>query len=322
MSTPVRHDARRTRASTIYIVGLALVGAALIGAGLRLGWGFPSFAGGAFFLLVAAIGAGQLLRGGAWEAACPSCGATLRSADHPGALDDAKLLRCDRCRTYVCGTTSLEVVAADYVHSEPIFAAPLPRAGAPLRFPPGCARCGGLASETVRVEASRVSALSALIPGVTILGDSFALEVPACDAHPRPVELIDDVEDGPSVLFASFPIYARFMALRDETPETAAAAAQARAAATDFDLERLPDGPRRKRAEHYGGRCPVHDEPLHVGPGYESTLELLPSHEAEAMEMALPFCLHVGETFTAKQRTAPTTLVWCEACVAAAREFE
>jgi hypothetical protein len=321
VATPVRHDAQRTRRSTIYIAVLAFIGAGLVGAGLRLDWGFASYAGGAFFLFVAALGASQLVRGGAWEAACPSCGARLSSADHAGALADAKLLRCDRCRAYLRGTDSLEVVADDYLHSEPVFAAPLPRGATTLRWPPGCARCGAPATRSVRVHGQSVSPFGALIPGVTIIGETFEVEVPACDDHKQPVELIDDVDDGPSVLFASFPLYARFKAMNDPastaTPPTSAPAAPP----TAEELARLP-AIRRARIDRVGGRCPVHDQTLRVGPGYESTLELLPSHEAEAMEMALPFCLHVGESFSENPRSEPTTLVWCDACVAAARDFD
>ncbi|MCA9660026.1 MAG: hypothetical protein KC486_16905, partial [Myxococcales bacterium] len=185
-----------------------------------------------------------------------------------------------------------------------------------LRWPPGCARCGAPATRSVRVQGQSVSPLAALIPGITVIGETFAVDVPACDDHKRPVELIDDVDDGPSVLFASFPIYARFKAMNDATSTSAPAAPP-----TDEALARLPRI-RRARAEHFGGRCPVHDQPLRVGPGYESTLELFPSHEAEAMEMALPFCLHLGESFSQTQRSAATTLVWCDACVAAARDFD
>jgi hypothetical protein len=86
-------------------------------------------------------------------------------------------------------------------------------------------------------------------------------------------------------------------------------------------MPEFPDTPRGRRARSLGGRCPVHADALRVGPGFASRMDLLPSGEFEAMQLALPFCLDLGESFAAAPRTGPATLVWCPACVAAAATF-
>lgn len=86
--------------------------------------------------------------------------------------------------------------------------------------------------------------------------------------------------------------------------------------ATEF-----PNTPRGRRARELGGRCPVHEAALNVGPGFTSRMDLFPSHEFETMQIALPFCLDLGESFEAGPLRDPTTVIWCPACVAAAPGF-
>lgn len=80
----------------------------------------------------------------------------------------------------------------------------------------------------------------------------------------------------------------------------------------------FPDTPRGRRARELGGRCPVHGATLKVGPGFASRMDLFPSHEFEAMQLALPFCLDLGESFEGGSLRDPTTVIWCPDCVAAA----
>lgn len=80
----------------------------------------------------------------------------------------------------------------------------------------------------------------------------------------------------------------------------------------------FPDTPRGRRARALGGRCPVHGAALQVGPGFASRIDLLPSHEFEAMQLALPFCLDLGESFERAAWSEPATVLWCPECVAAA----
>jgi hypothetical protein len=81
---------------------------------------------------------------------------------------------------------------------------------------------------------------------------------------------------------------------------------------------RFPDTPRGHFAARSGGRCPVHGNPLQVGPGYRSRMDLLPSAAFERFQIANPFCLDLGEHFEARPSTDPDTLIWCPSCVAAA----
>lgn len=83
----------------------------------------------------------------------------------------------------------------------------------------------------------------------------------------------------------------------------------------------FPDTPRGRHARSLGGRCPVHGALLRVGPGFASRMDLFPSREFEAMQLALPFCLDLGESFEDDGRSAPSTVVWCPGCVAAAPGF-
>lgn len=81
----------------------------------------------------------------------------------------------------------------------------------------------------------------------------------------------------------------------------------------------FPDTPRGRHAQKLGGRCPVHGAGLQVGPGFASRMDLFPSREFEEMQLALPFCLDLGESFEAGPRSDPATVIWCPECVAAAR---
>jgi hypothetical protein len=83
----------------------------------------------------------------------------------------------------------------------------------------------------------------------------------------------------------------------------------------------FPDTPRGRHARSLGGRCPVHGAPLKAGPGFASRMDLFPTREFEAMQMALPFCLDLGESFEDDPRCDPTTVIWCPECVAAAPGF-
>jgi hypothetical protein len=86
--------------------------------------------------------------------------------------------------------------------------------------------------------------------------------------------------------------------------------------ATEF-----PNTPRGRRARELDGRCPVHGAALKVSPGFASRMDLFPSHEFEAMQLALPFCLDLGESFEGGSRRDPTIVIWCPECVAAAPGF-
>lgn len=83
----------------------------------------------------------------------------------------------------------------------------------------------------------------------------------------------------------------------------------------------FPDTPRGRHARELGGRCPVHGATLKVGPGFASRMDLFPGHEFEAMQLALPFCLDLGESFEARPPCDEATVIWCPECVAAAPGF-
>ncbi len=87
-------------------------------------------------------------------------------------------------------------------------------------------------------------------------------------------------------------------------------------AATEF-----PNTPRGRLARSLDGRCPVHGAALRVSPGFASRMDLLPSHEFEAMQRALPFCLDLGESFEGGARCDPAAVIWCPDCVAAVPGF-
>lgn len=86
--------------------------------------------------------------------------------------------------------------------------------------------------------------------------------------------------------------------------------------ATEF-----PNTPRGRHARNLDGRCPVHGAALEVGPGFASRMDLFPGREFEAMQLALPFCLDLGESFERGPRSVPATVIWCPECVAAAPGF-
>ena len=83
----------------------------------------------------------------------------------------------------------------------------------------------------------------------------------------------------------------------------------------------FPNTSRGRRAQELDGRCPVHGAALEVGPGFVSRMDLFPGREFEAMQLALPFCLDLGESFEGGPRLDPTTVIWCPECVAAAVGF-
>jgi len=87
-------------------------------------------------------------------------------------------------------------------------------------------------------------------------------------------------------------------------------------AATEF-----PNTPKGRLARSLDGRCPVHGAALRVSPGFASRMDLLPSHEFEAMQRALPFCLDLGESFEGGARCDPAAVIWCPDCVAAVPGF-
>src|SRR5690242_18699455 len=121
-----------------YLLGLSALGitAIVVTAVADLeSWGY--WVGG-FFLLGGLAGLGGLRStGGAWTAACPSCGAPMSSGDFGDEmkLRDPKVVRCPRCGDYARGTEALMVVEDGYVHSHPVFEAPLPER---FDWPQGC----------------------------------------------------------------------------------------------------------------------------------------------------------------------------------------
>lgn len=83
----------------------------------------------------------------------------------------------------------------------------------------------------------------------------------------------------------------------------------------------FPNTPRGRLARDLDGRCPVHEAALKVSPGFALRMDMLPSHEFEAMQLALPFCLDLGESFEGGSRHDPIAVIWCPECVAAAPGF-
>lgn len=301
VTTSVRGNSRRNKSGTIYIFVLLAIGLGLGVGAYWLDWGVTAFTGAAFFLFMFVLGLRSLARGGAWQADCPQCGARLSSAEHAGNRFDAKLLRCEACKTYVFGRNSLDVVGPGFVHDEPVFAARLP---ADPIWPAGCAACGGTVARQVEVSTS--PSAGAVVIGVE-LQPTASVRVPACANHRRPVNLVMEA-DGPVVEFPAFDIYREFLRLND-MPKAGPIESRAQ----------LPDTPRGRFAASCDCRCKVHGTVLHIGPGYRWRGDALPSHEFEQQQMANPFCLDVGESFTPRPAHEPTTLIWCPDCVAAVR---
>lgn len=301
MTTSVQGNSRRNKKGSIYIFVLLVIGLGLGGGAYWLDWGVTAYSGAAFFVFMFVLGLRSLARGGAWQADCPQCGARLSSAEHPSNRFDAKLLRCEACKTYVFGRRSLDVVGPGFVHDEPVFAARLP---ADPIWPVGCAACGGTVARQVEVSTS--PSAGAVVIGVE-LQRTASVRVPACAKHRRPVNLVMEA-DGPVVEFPAYDIYREFLRLND-MPKARPIESPAQ----------LPDTPRGRFAASCDCRCKVHGTVLHIGPGYRWRGDALPSYEFEQQQMANPFCLDVGESFTPRPAHEPTTLIWCPDCVAAVR---
>jgi hypothetical protein len=63
---------------------------------------------------------------------------------------------------------------------------------------------------------------------------------------------------------------------------------------TPMPTSRFPDDPRGTAAERVGGRCPLYDERLEVGPDFISRLDLQPLNSRLDLSDRFPFMLFIG----------------------------
>lgn len=215
MATAVMADTRRTKMIVAYLIGLTTVGitAILVTALAELD-SIGYFVGG-FFLLAGFAGLGGLKStGGAWTAACPSCGATMSSAEFGDEwkLRDAKVVRCPRCGVYARGAESLAEVEPGYIHPSPAFEARLPQQ---FSWPDGCQVCAGPPTRTVPVEGrSFAGNMAGVVGGIATV---VTANVPVCEAHAQePVWLFRKAE-GPVIRFRAIEMWKRFR-VRNELP--------------------------------------------------------------------------------------------------------
>jgi hypothetical protein len=210
MATAVMADTRRTKMIMAYLGTVAVLGAATIAVTVLADLGFFGYLVGGILLLAGVAGLGGLrASGGAWTAACPSCGATMTSGELGDELKqkDAKVVCCPKCGVYARGTEALEVVEAGYVHPSPVFEAPLPERFA---WTAGCQACGAHATRTVRVEGrSFAGQMAGVVGGVAMVS---SVDVPVCDAHTfEPVWLVRK-PGGTVISFRAIELWRRFRA--------------------------------------------------------------------------------------------------------------
>lgn len=210
MATVVMADTRRTKMIMAYLGTVSVLGVATIVVTVVAEFGFFGYLVGGILLLAGVAGLGGLsASGGAWTAACPSCGATMTSGELGDELKhkDAKVVCCPKCGVYARGTEALEVVEAGYVHPSPAFEAPLPERFA---WPAGCQACGGPATRTVHVEGrSFAGQMTGAVGGVAMVS---SIDVPVCDAHTfEPVWLVRK-PGGTVIKFRAIELWRRFRA--------------------------------------------------------------------------------------------------------------
>ena len=213
MPTPVVKDTQRTIVMSIVLTTTGTAGLILGGAGYAMEWGFCAYTP-AFVLVLGGFAglASMLARGGAWKGTCPSCNATLRG-EMGETVNEAKVLCCPSCKTWVHGTTSLDVIPDGYVHDEPVFAAPLPDSWS---WPEGCPVCGEPTTRTVKVEGRSALGTAAAVAAPVSVQRVLVIEVPACDEHDDGVWASRDGEDeenSDEVVFRSLDYYRAFVAL-------------------------------------------------------------------------------------------------------------
>lgn len=210
MATAVTADTRRTKMMMVYLGIVGVLGVATIAVTVVAELGYYGYLVGGILLLAGVGGLGGLrASGGAWMAACPSCGATITSGELGDALkqNDAKVVCCPKCGAYARGTEALVVVEAGYVHPSPVFEAPLPERFA---WPAGCQACGGHATRSVRVEGrSFAGQMAGVVGGVAMVS---SVDVPVCDAHTfDPVWLVRK-PGGTVISFRAIELWRRFRA--------------------------------------------------------------------------------------------------------------
>jgi hypothetical protein len=210
VATLVMADTRRTKMIMTYLGAVAVLGIATIVVTVLEELGFFGYLVGGILLFAGVAGLGGLrASGGAWTAACPSCGATMTSGELGDELKqkDAKVVCCPKCGAYARGMETLEVVEAGYVHPSPVFEAPLPERFA---WPAGCQACGGHVSRAVRVEGrSFAGQMTGVVGGVAMVS---SVDVPVCDAHTfEPVWLVRK-SGGTVIHFRAIESWRRFRA--------------------------------------------------------------------------------------------------------------
>lgn len=211
MPTPVIRDASGTRMRTIILGVMGVAGIGIMLGGYFFEWGFCGYTPG-FIALVAGFGGAISMNatGGTWKAACPSCGSELKWEAGDAAFNQAKLKCCGECGTWVHGTDSLSPVEPGYVHSEPVFTAPV---GDTFQWPEGCPVCGQPTTRTIKVEGrSGLGSAAVMVAGAGVQRVSV-YQVPACAEHDDGVWASRDGEHGDELWFRSFDYHQAFREL-------------------------------------------------------------------------------------------------------------
>jgi len=210
-STEVQIDRSKNKGMLVYFAVLGAAGIAVLILTVTKQWGFWGWFGGALLLFtcVASI-ASMRMTGGAGLATCPQCGrasSVLHVTQH-------RYLCCAGCKTWLEGSTQMQVVPDDHVASFPAFDLVLPES---YTWPDGCPVCSGPVTRTVELEGTDVMADVAGMVAPVMIQKVVKIQAPCCSQHDDGVAVRR--EGGHAIVsFRSLGFWRRFMTSNDLQP--------------------------------------------------------------------------------------------------------
>lgn len=202
MSTAaVQADPSRNKFFAIYLSSIGVLGIGLIVAAVLAGWGAWAYMLGGI-LALSGIGGGisMLVTGGAGTVACPKCG----HGNEVLHISQGRILECAGCGEWLEGSREMAPVAADHVHSFPVFTCPMPEHGLQWVQQSGvliCPCCGQSSSGMKTIEGtSAVGSAAAMVSPISVQR-VVKLQVPVCPEHDDGVAVY--IDDGKKLGFRS-----------------------------------------------------------------------------------------------------------------------